>query len=164
MDEGEREIFEVLKGLLPRVQDDEEPEDVEKEQEDEEEKQEDETDFIQKDEERQIATTIALKADRPDEERDTFPASVIEKAAHDFMEKAQDVNLEHEFDTEKIRIVESYIAPTDFEINGEKVQKGDWVVSLKFLDDKLWKFAKEGKLRGVSIEGAARKVPASEVE
>lgn len=121
-------------------------------------------DFIQKDNERQVAYTIAIRADRPDLEKDTFISETVEKMAHTFMEKFQDHNIEHEFDTEDLQIVESFIAPTDFDLNGNEVKKNDWVVALKFLDDELWEMAKSGRLSGVSIEGKAKKVPKSEVQ
>lgn len=123
-----------------------------------------EDEFITKNDERQIAYTIALRADRPDLEKDTFVAPAVEKMAHTFMEKFQDHNVEHQFDTDDLQIVESFIAPTDFELNGNVVKKNDWVVALKFLDEELWDLAKSGKLSGVSIEGRAKKIPKSEVQ
>lgn len=139
-------------------------EDVSKDSVEEETFQVQSDEIVKRNDEKQIAYSIVLKADRPDLEKDTFPSEVIEKAAHEFMVKSQDINLEHEFDTDKVQIVESFISPSDFNFNGTDVQKGDWVMATKFLDDKLWQLAKEGKLSGFSIEGTARKIPASEVQ
>jgi len=119
--------------------------------------------IFKENEEKQIAYSIVLKADRPDLEKDTFVSEEIEKAAHSFMQESQDINLGHEFDTDKVQIVESYIAPTDFELNGTEIKKGDWIMGTRFLDQDLWSLCKENKLSGFSIEGTCRKVPASEV-
>lgn len=116
------------------------------------------------DDEKRIAYSIVLKADRPDLEKDIFPAEVVEKTAHEFMEKFQNHNIEHEFDTEDVQPVESFVAPTDMEINGNEINKNDWVMAVKFQDDDLWELAKSGELSGFSVEGTALKAPASEVQ
>lgn len=118
------------------------------------------SEYIQKDEKKQIVYGIVLKSDRPDLENDIFERDVVEKEAHNFMEKVQNFKMSHKFNTDDVSVVESYIAPTDFELNGHEVKKGDWLMATKIHDDKLWKGIEDGNFRGYSVGGTAIKEPA----
>jgi len=50
------------------------------------------------------------------------------------------------------RIVESYIAPSDMEINGENIRKGTWLVGVVFSDPYYQKVLR-GEWTGLSIGG-----------
>ena len=58
----------------------------------------------------------------------------------------------------KIRIYESYIAPANLTIGGQKVKKGTWLLMYHVLDDAIWQQIKSGKLTGFSMGGFARRV------
>ena len=106
------------------------------------------------DEDKQIFTSIVLKADFRDDDgvdQDYWSEEVVEQAAWDFMLKCQQNNLQHIINTDIIKVVESYIAPIDFEMGGGEVNKGDWVMSVQIMDDDLWKMCKDGEFKGFSI-------------
>lgn len=118
-------------------------------------------DIYKTNDEQQILFGTALKADRPDLEGDVFPADDVEKAAHNFMLKSQEVFVSHE-EQAPARPVESFIAPTDFTFGENEVKKGDWIVGIKIENETLWKLAKEGKIGGLSVGGRAKRIPVNE--
>lgn len=123
-----------------------------------------ENDVIKKNDEKQIVTGIVLKANQTDLDGDYFPADVVEESAYQFMKEFQTVGDVHEFKVDDAHVVESYIAPTDFELNGYEIEKGDWVMSTKVEDDEMWKAIKEGKRNAYSVGGTAEKVPVEDDE
>jgi DNA adenine methylase len=60
---------------------------------------------------------------------------------------------------DQVTVLESYVAPVDFEIAGVPVKKGTWLLGVRVLSDELWEQVKDGKLTGFSIGGSARRVP-----
>jgi hypothetical protein len=106
------------------------------------------------DEDKRIFTSIVLKANQYDndgENQDYWSEDVIEKAAWDFMENCQKHDIQHMIDTDDIFVVESYISPVDFPMGDGEVNKGDWVMSVKILDNDLWDMCKEGIFKGFSV-------------
>jgi hypothetical protein len=86
----------------------------------------------------------------------------IEKAAHDFLPRAV-MSVEHKDGSEldDVVVVESYIAPCDFYVEGDKdafVTKGCWVLVTKVYGAELKKDLEDGIRMGYSLEGTARKV------
>lgn len=49
-----------------------------------------------------------------------------------------------------IRVVESYIAPRDLSVEGQRVQAGSWVLGLRVRDDALWRKVRSGELSGLA--------------
>ena len=58
-----------------------------------------------------------------------------------------------------VKVLESYLAPTDFTIGELAVRKGTWLLAVRVLSDELWERVKTGDLTGFSIGGSARRVP-----
>ena len=56
-------------------------------------------------------------------------------------------------------IVENYIAPCDFEINGEQVTKGTWLLGVVWSEDYFEKI-QSGERNGFSMEGRGRRIDA----
>jgi hypothetical protein len=81
----------------------------------------------------------------------------IQKAAHGFLD-FKSMNFMHEvgLNDSQARVVESYIAPIDMNLNGQSIKKGSWVMVAKVEDDNLWKQIKSGDITGFSMEGIAR--------
>ena len=52
---------------------------------------------------------------------------------------------------------ESYVAPADFEVNGETIVKGSWVLVTK-AGDEIWEQIKKGSITGYSMAGTAETV------
>jgi len=100
--------------------------------------------------EKQIVTGIVLEPDVEDAQGDMVSEEEIEKAAHGFLVKSRVIGKNH-VERAKADVVESYIAPMDLIINGQRVRKGSWVMSVKIHDLKLWEEVKEGEITGFSI-------------
>jgi Putative phage serine protease XkdF len=76
----------------------------------------------------------------------------IRKAAHKFMKNGALVNKMHETLEPYGSIVENFIAQADFQVDGETIKKGSWVIGLEPSDDGRGKIDK-GEFTGVSIQG-----------
>lgn len=112
------------------------------------------------DADRRIVFGVVLEPNSVDSQGDTITAAEIEQAAHLWLARFQDRGLMHRrIVNSKIEIYESYIAPTNLTIGGQKVKKGTWLLMYHVLDDELWKQIKSGKLAGFSMGGFARRKP-----
>lgn len=104
--------------------------------------------------EKQIAYGVVYEPDRVDTDGDSASAEAIEEAAHQYLADFSDINLMHERPLgNRVKVVESYIAPVDFNIGDQYIKKGSWIMAVKVDDDDLWKAIKEKKLNAFSIEG-----------
>lgn len=91
---------------------------------------------------------------------DTFgtwaSADEIARWAHRWLARFQNSLISHaEFGNDSLEYYESYIAPVDFEINGQQVKKGSWLLMIHVLDDDLWEQIKRGDITGYSIGARA---------
>ena len=79
-----------------------------------------------------------------------------------FMEvgKAGERGFQHIDFSRKLAVVETFIAPVDFELNGRMILKGTWVMTMKVFDDEVWALVKTGKITGFSIGGRSKSRPA----
>jgi hypothetical protein len=102
---------------------------------------------------------IVLEPDVVDSQDDTYDAETVRKSAHGWMERSAKLGLMHKSIIGGVAkegaavTVESYLAPVDFEIGGEPVKKGTWLMGVHVLDEDLWNDVKEGRLTGFSIGG-----------
>jgi DNA adenine methylase len=103
---------------------------------------------------------IVLEPEVIDAQGDIYSADEIRQAAHRFMEEFGGLGLMHRLAVnDQVKVLESYLAPVDFEIAGVGVRKGTWLLGVRVLSDALWEQVKDGRLSGFSIGGSARKVP-----
>jgi len=112
---------------------------------------------------KRLVTGVVLEPEVWDADDQIYSADVIEKTAHKFLaeyNKRTKPGVQHNDYTRTIEIVESYITPVAFTLNKQKVKKGSWIMTMKVLDDEIWKMIKKGELTGFSIKGwaVARKV------
>lgn len=89
-----------------------------------------------------------------DAHQDFMSAKEIERAAHGFMKDARHIDKQHDFQDGVGEVVESYIAPADFEVGGELIQKGSWVLVTKASQD-IWDQIQQGHITGYSMAGTA---------
>lgn len=114
-------------------------------------------------EEQRLALFVVLEPQDGDETTDlhgdTYTAAEVEKACHGFNQHCMKANLFHKVETEEAKIVESYIAPVDFQLDDKLIKKGTWLQSWYFpeteVGELLWKSVKDGTIDGVSIHGRA---------
>lgn len=90
-----------------------------------------------------------------DGHHETYAADEIERAAHNYCASFLSLNDSHgRFLTrEQIAVVETYIAPCDFTLDGSTIRRGSWVLAARVIDDQLWARVLTGELRAWSIEG-----------
>lgn len=102
---------------------------------------------------------VVLEPNVVDSQRDFESPEDIRKAAHTFMEQFEQLGTQHtEIVTGKLKVLETYIAPADFQLGDEehtKVTKGTWVMGIRVVDDELWTRVKKGDFTGFSIGGSA---------
>lgn len=114
--------------------------------------------FINKEEEeQQLVYGIVYEPDVEDSHEDYMTAPEIEKAAHGFMKDARNIDKQHDFQEGVGEVVESYIAPANFEIGGQEIKKGSWVLVTK-ASDEIWKSIKNGEVTGYSMAGTAETI------
>lgn len=111
------------------------------------------------DEERFVYGVVA-EPDEVDTQGDTQSAEEIRQAAHRFMAEFGTLGVQHKtFVAGRMRILESFIAPADFEISGETVKRGSWLLGVRAEDDQIWTAVKSGSLTGFSFGGEAVREP-----
>ncbi|WHY04665.1 XkdF-like putative serine protease domain-containing protein [Bacillus altitudinis] len=97
---------------------------------------------------------VVYEPNTPDAHQDFMSAKEIERAAHGFMKDARHIDKQHDFQEGVGEVVESYIAPADFEVGGELIQKGSWVLVTKASQD-IWDQIQQGHITGYSMAGTA---------
>lgn len=103
---------------------------------------------------------VVLAPETTDSQGDIYSHDEVRKAAHAYMENEGALGKQHkEIVTGKLKILESYVAPVDFEIDSESVAKGTWLMGIRVVDDDLWDGIKKGSYTGFSIGGAAFRRP-----
>lgn len=111
---------------------------------------------IQKvDVEKRLVTGIVLEPDTVDLQGDIYDADTIEDSAHNFLKNVRNMGLMHKQFGKNLHVVESNIAPVNFELNGKKIKQGTWVLTAKVLDDEIWEAVKNNELNGFSIGAVA---------
>lgn len=105
---------------------------------------------------------IVLEPERVDAQKDIYSVAEVRDAAHRFMEEYRNLGLMHrEILGEHVKILESYLAPSEFTTDGTTIKKGTWLLAVRVTDDKLWEQIKTGELTGFSIGGSAIRGPAA---
>lgn len=109
-------------------------------------------DFAKADDERQIVYGVVSEPEVEDTQGDSATAEEIELAAHQYLTMSRVVGMEHR-KVARAQVVESYVAPRDFELGDEKVRKGSWVLAVHVEDSGDWARVKSGELSGFSLGG-----------
>ncbi|AVI41057.1 XkdF-like putative serine protease domain-containing protein [Bacillus pumilus] len=97
---------------------------------------------------------IVYEPNVADAHGDYMTPAEIEKAAHGFLKDAREIDKQHDFQGGVGEVVESYIAPSDFEMGGEVIKKGSWVLVTK-ASDEIWEQIQKGEITGYSMAGTA---------
>ena len=103
---------------------------------------------------------IVLEPEVVDAQGDIYSADEIRQAAHRFMEEFGGLGLMHRMRVnDQVKVLESYLAPVEFDLAGVAVRKGTWLLGVHVISDELWGQVKDGTLTGFSIGGSARRHP-----
>lgn len=100
---------------------------------------------------------VVYEPDAKDSYGDWATAEEIRQAAYTFMESGQVYKINHDAEA-SIHVLESFIAPVDYEVAGEQVKKGSWLLGSRVLDDGIWEKIEKGELTGYSMAGEALRV------
>jgi 2'-5' RNA ligase len=117
--------------------------------------------IISKQDEKQIVYGVVLRPNVPDLQGDLYNEEEVEKAAHRFLVESRKADWMHEKELPQSEAVpvESYVALADFEMNGHKVLKGDWVLAMHVIDKEKWAAIKKGESNAFSIRGYGKRKP-----
>ncbi len=108
----------------------------------------------------QFVLGVVLEPDIVDAQGDTYSTDEVRQAAHRFLEDFGGLGVMHRYRVNgQVKILESYLAPSDVELGGVGVRKGTWLLAVRILSDELWTQVKSGQLTGFSIGGSARRAP-----
>lgn len=103
---------------------------------------------------------VVLVPEQVDAQGDIYSHEEVRQAAHRFMEEFGGLGLMHELRVnDQVKVLESYVAPTPFQVGELSVAKGTWLLAVRVHSDELWERVKRGELTGFSIGGSARRVP-----
>lgn len=114
---------------------------------------------LKTDDEARVVYGIVLEPDVEDSQGDIVSKEDVELAAHRFLyRQAMTIGDQHrKAAPDGVRPVESYIAPCDFEMNGQTVRKGSWVLAAHVPDDDLWQQIKKGDKGAWSVGGSGKR-------
>jgi len=115
----------------------------------------------------QYVLGIVLKPEDPDTQGDIYDADAVRRAAFGFMagftNGSGKLGLQHQMRLhDEVLLVESYLAPVDFNVSGREIKKGTWLMGWLIQSEELWSKIKSGQFTGFSIGGTARKTPIEE--
>ncbi len=112
---------------------------------------------------------VVLAPEEFDLHKEIYGHATIEDAAHHYMENYRRLGVQHAEiivkGTEGVAegcpatIVESYISPVDWELNGQKIPKGSWLLGTKIYDPDLWGKISRGEITAYSMGGYVKGRP-----
>ena len=95
--------------------------------------------ILKADTEKHYVTGVVYEPMVEDTDGNYMTEDEITKAAHWFMKTAGDADIQHCFEkAEGVEIVESYVAKSDMEIEGQPIKKGTWLMTMEVSDDDVW--------------------------
>lgn len=112
--------------------------------------------IVKKDSENHFVTGVVYEPLTEDSQGDFMTEAEITKAAYWFAKNGNNVDIQHSFKAlENASVVESWVAKADFEIEGETVKKGTWLMTVEIQDSKVWNAIEKGEITGFSMGGIA---------
>ena len=110
--------------------------------------------FFEKQDPKKLIYGVVYTPNEIDTQGDYATEDEIEKAAHQFLKDARNIDKQHDFVTGAGEVVESYISPIDFTLGEQEVKKGAWVLVTKATDE-IWEEVIKGDITGYSMAGKA---------
>lgn len=110
--------------------------------------------IIKADEDSHYVTGIVYEPMEEDSHGNFMTEEEITKAAYWFAKNGDKVDLQHSFEPlDGAAVVENWIAKADFEIDGEAVKKGTWLMTVEVTDESTWEDIEKGNITGFSMGG-----------
>ena len=118
--------------------------------------------ILKADDEKQIVYGVVLEPHTRDLQGDVLSLDTIEMAAHKYLIASRVVGDSHSRPA-PAEVVESYLAPADYELGGHRITKGTWVMGVRIVDVDLWRAVKNGEFTGFSIGGSGERKELSDL-
>lgn len=110
--------------------------------------------ILKADAENHYVTGIVYEPMAEDSHGNYMTEAEITKAAYYFAKNGDKVDLQHSFEPlEGATVVETWIAKADFDIGGEAVKKGTWLMTVEVTDASVWESIEKGDITGFSMGG-----------
>ena len=110
--------------------------------------------IVKADAESHFVTGIVYEPMEEDTHGNFMTEEEITKAAYWFAKNGNKVDLQHSFEPlDNAAVVESWIAKADFEIDGEAIRKGTWLMTVEVTDESVWDGIQKGDITGFSMGG-----------
>ena len=102
-------------------------------------------------------TGIVYEPMTEDTDGEFMTAEEIRKAAYYYVKNFECVDVQHSFEPEKgCAVVESWIAKADFNLGGQDVREGSWLMTVEVSDEALWGKIEKGEITGFSMGGICK--------
>ena len=110
--------------------------------------------IVKADTEHHYVTGIVYEPMVEDTDGNYMTAEEITKAAYWYAKNGDKVDIQHSFKAiDGATVVESWIAKADFEIEGQKISKGTWLMTMEVTDKDVWAAIQKGNITGFSMGG-----------
>ncbi len=110
--------------------------------------------IVKTDAENHYVTGIVYEPMEEDSHGNFMTEEEITKAAYWFAKNGDKVDLQHSFEPlDGATVVENWIAKADFEIDGETISKGTWLMTVEVADESVWEGIEKGEITGFSMGG-----------
>lgn len=110
--------------------------------------------IVKADVESHYVTGIVYEPMEEDSHGNFMTEAEITKAAYWFAKNGNKVDLQHSFEPlDGAAVVETWIAKSEFEIDGEAIKKGTWLMTMEVADESVWEGIEKGEITGFSMGG-----------
>lgn len=110
--------------------------------------------IVKADTENHYVTGIVYEPMVEDSQGNYMTEEEIAKAAHWFMKNEGSVDIQHCFKkADGCEVVESYVAKSDMEIDGQPIKKGTWLMTMEISNADVWDSISKGDITGYSMGG-----------
>ena len=109
------------------------------------------------DDDERIVFGVVYEPDEEDTQGDYATVEDIRKAAYSFMEIGQIYKVMHKGVPVDVCVLESYLAPVEFQMGGETVKKGTWLLGSRIPEGEMWADIKSGEHTGYSMAGTSER-------
>lgn len=110
--------------------------------------------IVKADTESHYVTGIVYEPMVEDSQGNYMTEEEIAKAAHWFMKNEGSVDIQHCFKkADGCEVVESYVAKSDMEIDGQPIKKGTWLMTMEISNADVWDSILKGDITGYSMGG-----------
>lgn len=113
--------------------------------------------ILKADQDAHYITGIVYEPMTEDTQGNYMTEEEITKAAHWFAKNGSSIDLQHSFEPlEGAAVVESSVAKCDFELDGEPIRKGTWLMTVEVTDPAVFEAVEKGEITGFSMGGVGQ--------